>query len=203
MNVEERTQALLALVEQYRQSKCRELIDPAAAAARTTVADALGAARRRVRTAIAEERAHFASRVAAAEAQLATHRRSAQQRHAAGLIAQGWQLLPAALAARWNDAVSRQRWVEHHLAQALTALPKGEWEIEHPALWPNEEQRRASGWLAERGVVVRRFAPDERIAGGFRIRAGANIFDATLEGLLADRLAVSGRMLHHFEEASR
>jgi hypothetical protein len=31
------------------------------------------------------------------------------------------------------------------------------------------------------------------------VRAGHNTLDATLEGLLADRKAIEGRLLHHLE----
>jgi hypothetical protein len=42
---------------------------------------------------------------------------------------------------------------------------------------------------------------DTSIRAGVRIRAGHNLMDATLEGLLADREAIEGRLLHYLEGA--
>ena len=37
------------------------------------------------------------------------------------------------------------------------------------------------------------------IAAGFRVVSGHNVLDATLEGLVADRTQLEGRLLHHLE----
>ena len=82
MRLEQRTTALLDLVEQYRSRRCADLLDPARAEARETVRAAIADARRRVSTAIAEERKRFDAEVGAVEAALATDRRLSAQRHA-------------------------------------------------------------------------------------------------------------------------
>jgi len=43
----------------------------------------------------------------------------------------------------------------------------------------------------------------EDIDGGVRIRAGNNVVDATIDGLLADRAALEGRLLDLLPEGSR
>jgi hypothetical protein len=107
MNLQERTQALLAVVDEYRRRRCAELLEPADAQARAIVRDALAEARRRVRTAIAEERQRVAAEVAAAEARLATERRLAAQRRATRMLALAWDRLRDELLRRWRDPDSR------------------------------------------------------------------------------------------------
>lgn len=195
MNLEQRTQALLAVVEEFRNRRCAELLEPAAAQAREIVRGALAEARRRVRTAIEEERARMAGELAAAQARLATERRLAAQRRAMQLLARAWDWLRAALAARWRAADARARWVEAHLSRATQALPGGAWTIRCAPDWPASEREAALRWLAARGVHDVRIESDPSIAAGFRVQAGHNVLDATLDGLLADRAALEGQLL--------
>ena len=75
-------------------------------------------------------------------------------------------------------------------------LPAGEWEIEHAPDWPQPECEQAKAQLNAQGVLLARCGPDPSIAGGLRIRAGHNVLDATVDGLLEDRAALEGRLLH-------
>lgn len=195
MNLEQRTQALLAVVEEFRRRRCAELLEPADAQAREIVRNALAQARQRVRTAIAEERSRTAAELGAAEARLATERRLAAQRHAMRLLAQAWDRLRAALLARWRAADSRARWVEAHLARAVQTLPAGAWTIRCAPDWPPLERDAALHRLAAQGVRDVRIEADAAIAAGFRVQAGHNVLDATLDGLLADRAAIEGQLL--------
>jgi flagellar biosynthesis/type III secretory pathway protein FliH len=200
MNLEQRTQALLAVVEEFRRRRCAELLGPAEAQAREIVRGALAEARRRVHTAIAEERARIAAEVAAAQARLATERRLAAQRHATQLLAQAWDRLREALAARWRAPATRARWVEAHLARAMRALPAGAWTIRCAPDWPAAERDAALRWLADEGRRDVRIESDPTIAAGFRVHAGHNVLDATRDGLLADRAAIEGQLLELIEE---
>ncbi|GAB4467858.1 MAG: hypothetical protein OHK0044_08870 [Burkholderiaceae bacterium] len=199
MNLAERTQALLAVVEAFRRRRCAELLEPAAAQAREIVRNALSEARRRVRTAIAEERQRVAAEVAAAEARLATEWRLAAQRRATRLLAHAWDRLRAALVARWRDPDSRARWVRTHLARAVQALPAGAWTIRCAPDWPAAERDAALRWLDAQGLRDVRIESDAAIAAGLRVHAGHNVLDATLEGLLADRAAIEGQLLERME----
>lgn len=195
MNLQERTQALLAVVEEFRRRRCAELLEPADAQARAIVRNALAEARRRVRTAIAEERQRIAAEIAAAQARLATQRRLAAQRRAMQLLGKAWDGLRAALAARWRAPATRARWVDAYLARATRALPAGAWTIRCAPDWPAPEREAALRRLAERGLRDVRIEPDAAIAAGFRVHAGHNVLDATLDGLLADRAAIEGQLL--------
>jgi len=194
MNAEERMHALLALVDGYREGRRAELLGKAREEARATLLEASRQARRRVHDAIVAERARCAAAVSAAEAQLRTRRRLAHQAREAAMVAAGWERLRSALAARWADPAGRRRWAEASLERAGEVLPRGAWEVRHGPGWP-EAERQA---LAGPGLT---FAAEPAIAAGLRVRAGHNVLDATLEGLLADRKAIEGRLLHLVERA--
>ena len=204
MNLEQRTAALLDVVAEYRRQRCAELLDPARAQVRALVATALHEARRRVRTAIGEERKRLATAVAAAEAQLATDRRLVTQRRAADQLALGWTALREALQARWTEAAARRAWIDAHLARARTVLTSADatqaWSLAGPADWPAAEHERVAASLRAGGAPAVHFVADPQLTAGFRVQAGHNVLDATLDGLLADRDAVQGRLLQLIEE---
>jgi hypothetical protein len=199
MNAEERARALLALVDEYRDAKSREILDAASGEARAVVAQALRLAKARVHEAIVEERKRYSAAVAASEARLHTRQRLAHQGREAAMLLEGWRRLPTALAATWRDPAGRRRWAETHLGRALATLPRTDWEIVHAPGWTEDERQAAAAWLAAHGGPDLAFAADAALAAGFRVQAGHNTLDATLEGLLADRKAIEGRLLHHLE----
>jgi hypothetical protein len=162
---------------------------------------ALAEARRRVHTAIVEERKRYALEVGAVEAALATDRRLAHQRHAVRLLDAAWRELRARLVVRWDAAGTRADWVRTYLQRALRAVPcgAGGWRIEtHPA-WTAAERAHWTGQLRIDGVAPVQFDPISAISAGFRVVSGNNVLDATLEGLLADRAQLEGRLLHHLQ----
>lgn len=200
--LEQRTAALLALVEQYRRARCAELMAPAQEQARALLRTALAEGRRRVHTAIGEARQRIANELGAAQARLATERRLAEQARAVEVLHEAWTALRAALRARWTDAASRERWVDAHLARALATLPRGPWRIEHAEDWPAAERERVAAQLAAAQVGAVDWQPRAEIDAGLRVRAGNNVVDATADGLLADRAALEGRLLDLLQETS-
>lgn len=208
MKLEQRTAALLRVVADYRAQRCAELLTPARAQAQALVAGALRDARRRVHTALVEERRRAAAAIAAAEAQLATETRLAAQRRDAARLASGWTELRRALQGRWDDPGSRRHWIDAHLARAQKVLLDRAgpvdgiepWLLRGPAGWAAGEHERVAAALREQGAPAVQFVPDEQLGAGFRVQAGHNALDATLDGLLADRSAVQGRLLQLIEE---
>lgn len=201
MNLLERTTALIASVDEYRTERCAALLEPAQAEARTIVKAALADARRRVTTAIDEERKRLRRDVAAAEASLATERRLVAQQRAVRQLGLAWTALRTALADRWNRRATRATWVEAHLARGVECLaPDAEWRVRHHPAWTAEERTLASADLQARGIRVV-FEEDRTLAAGFVVACGHNVLDASLDGLLADRAAIEGRLLQRLEEA--
>jgi hypothetical protein len=201
MRLDDQVAALLAVVEAHRSSATGELLARARAESRRIVAEAHAAARQRLYNALAHERERLAASVRAAEANLQTRRRLHRQAEVAAVLRQAWVRLEAALVARWQSGANRALWVQRHLERAIAALPALGWEIAHPPSWGAEEREEAVRWLAARGVGGVRTMVDTSIRAGVRIRAGHNLMDATLEGLLADREAIEGRLLHYLEGA--
>jgi hypothetical protein len=202
LTLEQRTAALLALVEEYRARRCAELLDPARSQARTLLRNARAEGRQRVHTTITEARQRLAGEVGAAQARLATERRLAEQRQAVLLLQQAWSALREALRGRWRDAGARRRWLDAHLARALRVLPPDRWRIEYAAGWAPAERESLAEHIAAAGVAEVSWQAREDIDGGVRIRAGNNVVDATIDGLLADRAAIEGRLLDLLQEDS-
>lgn len=201
MDLESRTRALLAVVEQYRARREHELLAPARDEARSTVKAALGEARRRVGTAVAEERRRRAAEVGAAEAALATERRLASQSHAVRLLGAAWRELRVRLIARWMQPETRARWAAAHLLRARDAIPRDTpWRIEYHPAWSARERAVAEQTLRAGGVASVQFEARDDIAAGLRVVSGHNVLDATADGLLADRAQLEGQLLHYLDE---
>lgn len=202
MNLEQRTAALLELVAQYRTRRFAELLEPAHAESRETLRAALAEARRRVHTAIVEERKRRALEVGAVEAALATDRRLSHQRHAVQLLNGAWRDLRARLVARWDTAPTRAEWIAAYLKRALRSVPcaPGGWRIQtHPG-WTAAERAHWIEQLRIDGVTPVAFEAGSDISAGFRVVSGNNVLDATIDGLLADRTQLEGRLLHHLQQ---
>ena len=124
MNTDERMRALLALVDEYRETRRADLLGKAREEARAALVAASRQARSRVHEAIAAERKRYEAGVSAAEAQLHTRRRLAHQAREAAMVTAGWQRLRSARSgARWADPEGRRRWAATHLERALGVLP--------------------------------------------------------------------------------
>lgn len=200
LTLEQRTAALLALVEDYRARRCAELIEPAREQARAILRSARAEGRQRVHTTIGEARQRLAAEVGAAQARLFTERRLAAQRHAVEVLHQAWAALREALRARWSNPSARSLWLDAHLVRALRVLPRTRWEVEFATGWPQAEREALAARVAAAGITETSWQAREDIDGGVRIRAGNNVVDATIEGLLADRAALEGRLLDLLQE---
>jgi hypothetical protein len=187
-------QALLALVESDRAAR-RELIErEAREAAREILAQARRAARERVHAALQPERRRLREGLASLEARFATERRLAAQRRLRERLDEAWRALPGALAARWADSAGREQWTGHMRASALDALGKGPWRIDHAPGWPQAEREAFARELAAHGPGPVEFAQSSALAAGLVVRAGGNVVDGSLAGLLADRDALDARL---------
>ena len=202
LTLEQRTAALLALVEEFRARRCAELLEPARSQARALLRNARTEGRNRVHTTIVEARQRLAGEIGAAQARLATERRLAEQRRALRVLQQAWSALREALRARWRDDAARRQWLDAHLMRALRVLPAGGWQIEFPAGWPQSERASFAARIAAAGIADACWQAREDIDGGVRIRSGSNVVDATIDGLLADRAGLEGGLLDLLQEGS-
>jgi hypothetical protein len=193
--IERQTRALLDLVQSDGQRQIHEILDAAQRQAAELQAQARAQARARMRQTYAEQRRLLQEGVSAAQARLATQRRRHAQQRSAALLQLAWAQLPQALQARWQQPASRAAWVARVVAAARAHLPRGAWQVVHPADWPAAEQQALAQGLA----VAPRFEPDARLPAGLKIAAGGAIVDGTLAGLLADRTDLEARLLRLLE----
>ena len=191
-------QALIEIVEADRRGRVSAILREATEAAAALLRDAHRQARSRVRAAFAEERRLRDERVHAARANLQTRRRLTSQRRATALLAEAWQALPDALAARWRDPDTRRRWIAHVVAQARPVLADGRWVVELPASSPEEDRARVRQRVEGHGVEIV-VQPNAAIRAGLRIGGLGTVVDGTLDELLRDRAANGARLLARIE----
>lgn len=199
MSISQAQTALLEVVEQDRRSRCAALLSAAESSSKALLATARETSRARLRSAVLVERQRTAALIAAARARLQAAERQAQHRRAAHAMACAAQQLPAALRARWQDDEQRQKWLSATLQTAATRLPLAGWKIHHPPAFSSGDLVWLQQAAEKLGVGAIRYEAEPGIAAGIVIAVGNARFDATIDGLLADRGYVDGRLRHYLE----
>ncbi len=203
MNLDERAQGLLKLVESYREAECRSLLEAARQEAALLIGRTYRQERARLHQRVLAERTGARERIQAARAERDTRQRAGGERASARILAVAWPRLEAALLERWQNAAGRQAWVQGVLGQARRLLPRGVWTLRHAPDWPEREWRALGSTLnAELGSEPRLVA-DGSISAGLAIEGAGATLDASLEGLLKDRTRIEARLLALLDEASR
>jgi hypothetical protein len=195
MNLEERKAALLKLVEEYRETECRRILDAAREEAGRVISETYRKERAHLHERVVSERSRAQARIQAARAERATRERWASERISAGLLDSAWPLLRSRLAARWMEPDSRRAWTERYLTEALQLLPKGRWQIRHAAGWEEAERRGLVERLSEHLGAAPRLETDGRLDAGLVIECDGAVLDASLEGLMRDRGQLEARLL--------
>jgi vacuolar-type H+-ATPase subunit E/Vma4 len=180
------------LIERDRIERSRQIMSEAEARARELVQTARREAARRFRAALADQRERGRRRIDAARAELATSERKRRQELARQLLDRAWNALERELSERWQDPESRARWTAALVERGLSVLPKAGWLIEHPAKLGPE---RLDPCIAEVSGHAPNLVAHPGIQAGLRITCAGVRLDASLEGLLADRAGVEGRLL--------
>ena len=195
MSLEDRERSLIKLVADQRDQACRQLIGDAERTARKLVHQAHRKQRELLHRRIVGERARIQARIQAVEAERVTRERREQALSSADFLAQAWPLLRAGLQRRWADVHGRQHWVARCIREALLALPAGAWTVRHAEGWPAAEQHAARERLTRALGVEPHLRTDATIQAGLIIDGGGASLDASLDGLLADRSRLEGRLL--------
>ena len=192
--VDAQVEGLLKLVDDYRQSRCREILEQAQAD--KTVKHAHQEARKRMRVAIEQERVRVQDKLASTRAHILTRRRQRQQQADLVLLQKAWERLHDRLTTYWQDRRQRRIWMANLMRQGLGVLPDKAWRIEHPLGWHSNEpldlDNEIAAQLECRSPV---FVESGDIAAGLRIYAERACLDGTLEGLLMDRTGIEARLL--------
>lgn len=195
MNLEEREQGLLRLVEAYRESECRSLLEAAHQEAASLVARVYRDERARLHQRVLAERSGARERIQAARAERDTRQRASVERASVQILAFAWPRLQQALAARWSDPLERRPWVRGLVDQARRVLPRGVWTLRHAPSWPEPERQALARTLTLELGAEPRLIADDKISAGLAIETAGGVLDGTLEGLLKDRARVEARLL--------
>ncbi len=202
MSIERQVRALLRVAEDYRAEHFSARLDAADAKSRRILGHAHAAARSRLREALSDQRERLDAAIAEAETELVMqHRVSTQKRLAAALQA-ALPELKQALHKRWRSPSARALWVTQHLKVAGAVLPPTGWTIVHPPDWSQDEREEVRRRLQAQGIENPRFESDATLSAGIRVACGLNLLDASLDGLLADRALIEGRLLHYLGAAA-
>jgi len=196
MNTEEQEQKLMALIEEYQDLECSELIEKARNKYREMIKAAHQDARGHVHRAVERERATAISRIRSAEAELHTKRRAMEQRFAESILTEGWSLLEQKLKKRWGESDGRRAWIKRCAQEALLRLPRGQWIVKHPLDCNPDELMLFSDMIAKESpdITVEMSAVGE-IEAGLVIGANRTFLDMSQTGICMDRVSVEGRML--------
>jgi len=187
---------LLRLLEESGDAQCAQLRAKAAEQIAAIRRQAYQRARQRIRKAVAEERARIRQEVGRVDAEVETELRRRSLRHDARLVDAGREALDQALRERWQDAGARQAWADAVLALCDRVLIGREWRLSCPSDWPEAERRRAMEQARERAGATLTIEEDASLEQGFRVRCGGVSVDMSVAGLLSDRAAIEGALLH-------
>lgn len=201
MKTAEREAALEAVIESFRKAECDTARAEARAEADALLAQARHEARTRVRRAIAAERERAAVRLRTARARRDAALRERVHDRRRELLERAWPRLRAALVRRWGSPEGRRAWSWTAAEAAMEALPEAAWSIRHAPGWPDGERDAFVRGLRERGHEGPAFAEAPELEAGLVIHAGQASLDATLDGMLADRRFIEGRILALLVEA--
>lgn len=199
-DLDTRLHDLLEVVERNRDERCEALLREAREQAQQLIKHAHRDARKRMHINIQSTREDARQRLAAAEAQCQTRDRLHRQDADLALLERAWVPLKEQLLQRWQQAETRQQWIDMLIQQAAKNLIATSWRIEHPADWPSAEHAELLTRLVETMNIVPEFSARADITAGLRICAGDACVDGTRSGLLRSRNRVEGIMLAKLNE---
>jgi hypothetical protein len=195
MNLDEREQGLLKLVEDYRDAECRALREAARAEAAQLIARTYRDERARLHERVAAERAGARGRINAARAERDTRERAGGERANARLLAAAWPRLREVLVDRWQDPAGRRGWIAAVLAQARQVLPAGVWTLRHAPTGTASEWQALARELTATLDAEPSLVADGAVVAGITVDCAGAVLDGSLEGLLKDRTRIESRLL--------
>jgi len=195
MNLSERQEGLLRLVDEYREQECRRALEAARSEAAELRSQTYRKQRAYLHRCILSERNRARSLIQAARAEQATRERWTSERKSLELLESAWPLLHERLLAYWRLSEQRRRWAETYLHRALEVLPRGRWTVRHAPEWREQERREILAELTQVLGQAPGFESEGNIEAGLIVESGGAVLDASLGGLLRDRKRLEARFL--------
>ena len=177
--IEAQIERLLEVVQDYRSKHCREIIDQSRLDARDIVRSAYKTARQRLHLDVLDSRERMKQELAAARAKLD----------------RAWELLTRQLERRWRTAAHRRLWVNMVFDVARQRLPSGQWQLESPQDWIQEERDDLVQQILLHTGITPLLKSFTDIKAGIRISANGATVNATIKGLTADRTRIEAELL--------
>ena len=199
----EALEQMLKLVTEQQERECAAIAARAATEAHDILAAAHRSARRRMHENVLEIRQIMRREMNQAQAALETARRQHTQRCDFGLIESGWPKLRVAVLARWREPQARRAWIDSLVQQAQTALPRGRWDVHHPADLAAADRDYLRQSIVAAAGEAPRLLVDAQASAGLRLCAAGACLDGTREGILADHAAIQARLLAMLEEQGK
>ena len=193
-------ESIVANLRHLQEERSARLLRQAEGQARELKRSARRKISREGREAVGDQRLRRKKALRMAEHRIQAEAGHRMQAHYAALLREGWPALIAELERRWSDADARAAWCSILIERAQSAFGPTAWTIEHPCNWTGADSERLGQRLEELGVPPARFHPDDAVAAGLRVRNGTACLDGTIDGLLAERTRVEGRLLAAWEE---
>lgn len=200
-------EALADVLREKKERRCREIVAEAKQRAKKLTRDSRRDARERMHEAIDEERRRRQRAIIEARRRLETAERKRIQARYQELLGLAWPRLVLELKRRWSEAGDRAAWCELVVDEAATLLGKNGWTVVHPApgdgAWSTDDDNGLADMLAARDVTDAEYRPDSDLEAGLRIRRGGARLDGSIDGLLAHRPGIEGRLLACWETQAR
>ena len=190
--------AMLQRVSQHRDGRVREIEASTASQTRAIVHGARAEARDSLHQAIVHERARIAQGLQQAEARAELEARGRAQQQTRTLLAHMWEHIADALEQRWRADSTRSAWIAAAVENAGTLLGGRSWRIEHAAGVSATDRRRSEELGRARGAREIEWQREPQMRAGLRISAPGACLDATIEGLLVQRVDVEAAFLSEY-----
>lgn len=199
--------ALADMLRQTRERRCREIVAEAEQRAAQLTRESRQSARERVHQAVTEERRRRERAIVEARRRLETAERKRIQARYDELLGRAWPLLVRELERRWSTPADRAAWCELLVDEAAALFGTEGWTIVHPqpgnGAWSEEDSDKLGGMLASFGVKAADYRTDSELRAGLQIRQGGARLDGSIDGLLAQRSDIEGRLLACWETEVR
>jgi hypothetical protein len=191
---------LLGVVIENRENRCAELRDKAHEQARDIIRQAYVRSRARLHRHVNTLRDKYRVRIASATARNQTLLRQQHQKKERATLDAAWPLLSKAMMEQWKAPDSRRKWLDAAITNASSVLLEHNWHIEHPLDLDEEELDKIKYKLTSDKVKHFRLVANNDIAAGIRISTNGTVIDATLEGLLKQKLQIEAKLLAHVKQ---
>ena len=190
-----RAEALIEKFQTEASEEAAEILSAAKEQAAAITQQARGKARLKVHEVVEDLRNREEREMAHEAARFETQRRQWHQAGEMKALAEGLTHLDAALTGLWAQKDNRKQWCHNILAIARQHLPAGNWRLEHPADYPQEELVNLTSEIATHTGVEPVSTADDNLQGGLRIYAGTACVDGSIGAMIADRQRTSAKFL--------